>query len=64
MHHRHKRDAPQQVAAKVGMAGAILRRRSVASAVRQDGFQLIIDRAADVETLIHHDPGELLPDAR
>src|SRR5688572_21357558 len=63
MHHRHKRDASQQMTAKVGMAGAVLCCRSVAPAVCQNCFELVIDRAADVKTLIDHDPGELLPDA-
>ena len=57
------RDAAQEVSAKIGMGGTVLALRPMPGAVGQDRFQLVIDRTADVESVVHHDATQLLAHA-
>ena len=57
-------NAPGEVRAKVGVAGAVLDVRSSADAVGEDGLQLVEILAREVAALIDDKPGEMLPYAR
>src|SRR5439155_12071830 len=56
-------NAAKQMAAEVTMARVILAGGAMAHAVGQDRFQLVIDRTADVESVVHHDATQLLAHA-
>ena len=57
-------NAPGEVRAKVGVAGAVLDVRSSADAVGEDGLQLVEILAREVAVLIDDKPGEMLAYAR
>ena len=49
--------------AKVGVVAAILRLRTGANAVGEDGFQPVEVAAADIQSLVDDQPRQVLPDA-